>query len=347
MFAIQLNKLKLDLADIRNNLQWQNEIRMSVRPQIGETPPYVFNNENLLAMQANAPDRLSWQLQDHRYTVTALYGNFEKFVDEIVGAYIEIIPRVWPNYKSLPEVVQKQYRIGISQILGKWGPDSIYSSLPEVTLAEGLVAGLKGDEYTLIPQAILTDSNNYRADVINKIFDRIGIPSAYSLISSRSEIKSFLANTLGNQHTSENYLNLLIESRNKAAHGETTQVASLHELINYIDFIALLCESIESCLRDRLILSGIATGLSAHVGNVVHKWRGNIVGVKAISNHSIGVGTSLYFEKNGQLTPRTIKEVKLNKVTLSTVQMEDKMEFSVSLDGPVESNSAIYIRLTI
>ena len=347
MFSIQLGKLKSSVLGIRKSLDWQNLLRGSVLPQIGETPAYGIDAALRSAMQESAPDRLSWQLQDHRYTVTALYASYEKFIDELVGAYITLIPRVWPSYHALPDTVRRQYRLGISQILSKWGPDSIYASIPEASIALGLVTGLNGSEYTLLSQALLTDSNNYRTDVLNKIFERIGISSAFKLACSEPEIVEFLTNKLSDQHTAETFLSSLIESRNKASHGETTQVASYGELIHCIDFIVLLCESLEKCLRDSLIIAGTSSGVTKTIGNVIHRWSGNVVGFQASALHTIEPGMQFYFGNDEKLKLRTVIKIELDKVVQQSLSVTPKMEISMQLDGPVESKAKAYLRLNI
>lgn len=122
-------------------------------------------------LRNGAPDKLAWQILDSSAAVTRTYALWEQAICDLVEEYVGEISRLHPTYAGLAEAVRINHRVGVGYILSKWSPvNTLFSALSEEAIADGLVNGLRGNTYKLLTDAFLTDSDNYRADVVNRIF---------------------------------------------------------------------------------------------------------------------------------------------------------------------------------
>src|SRR5207248_926469 len=113
----------------------------------------------------------------------------------------------------------------------------------------------RSQQYSLLSDAFLTDTDNYRADTLKKLFRRCGFADAFASVTKHDEVSEFCKANLGTE-TAESFLNEFVRTRNEAAHGSTTATASVKEITNYASFVLLVVRVLASVLRSRAIRDG-------------------------------------------------------------------------------------------
>src|SRR5690242_19599963 len=99
----------------------------------------------------NIPSKLDWQVYDHCAAVTRIYAAYERFVSDLVGEYIRMLPRLYATYAELPLTLTRQHRRGIGHILLKLGETGRYKNIEEEVIVTQLAEGLSGaSSYTLL-----------------------------------------------------------------------------------------------------------------------------------------------------------------------------------------------------
>jgi hypothetical protein len=162
-----------------------------------------------------------------------------------------------PGYSLLHERVRIQHRIGVGHILIKWSnsPTSLYANLAEKELVAGLADGLRGTSYKLLSDAFLVDSDNFRAGPLGRLFTSLGFDNAFAWVKKYDRIVDFCQTNLSGAETPESFLDGFVRTRNEAAHGNITNLASVNEISNYADFTVLVLEALSALLRTHLIVS--------------------------------------------------------------------------------------------
>lgn len=339
MFSAVLNKLSKELSDIKSNVSWQDTLRATVYASIGETP-IAISADSLEAIQELAPNKVAWQLFDHCAAVSRIYGLFEQAVGDLVSEYAAFLPKVTPEYLNLHEDTRVQYRLGVAQILSKWKPSkSMYSHLPEDIIAAGLADGLRKNPYSLLTDAFLIDTDNYRTDTINRIFKRFGFEDAFAWVRGAPSIETFCTN-LGSD-SADSYLNEFVRVRNDAAHGNVASISSAKEILAFAEFVDLVVKELASLLLTRILKDGLAAGYSKVLGTVLHAYSNNVVGVSSSSSLTIKIGDILYAGAK-RLEPVSVVSLCKKEVDYPEIQLTHSLEFGVKLDKRVSSGASLY-----
>jgi MAE_28990/MAE_18760-like HEPN len=66
-----------------------------------------------LQLKYRAPDPTAWRTFDHAAAVTSLYASYERFVYDLLGDWLALVPSFYPNYNDLPSSVEFAHRDGI------------------------------------------------------------------------------------------------------------------------------------------------------------------------------------------------------------------------------------------
>lgn len=340
MFSPLINKLSKELADIKEIICWQENLRATVYAQIGAPQPIQLSDEALGAIQKLAPSKVAWQLFDHCASVSRIYGLFEQAVGELIVEYVQYIPKTTPIYSELCEDIRVQYRLGVSHILSKWKPSkSLFSDLPEDVIVAGLADGLRNQPYALLADAFLIDSDNYRTDTINRIFKRFGFEDAFAGIRKAPSIVNFCSN-LGSD-SADSYLNEFVRVRNEAAHGNIASICSSNEIVDYAEFVELVVKELASLLLSRMLRDGIAAGHSKLLGRVLHSYANNIVGVVSSSDLIIKNGDIFYAGKK-QLEPVQVVSLRICTKELLEISLSPNQEFGLKLDKNIPVGADLY-----
>lgn len=331
MFDVATNKLSIELTNIKKVISWQEQLRAAIYSP--GTALIDLDNEALLQLQEQAPSKVAWQLFDHCAAVSRIYGLFEQAVGELVAEYIEFVPTATPDYSGLLEETRIQYRLGVAQILSKWkSSKSLYSHLSEDVIAAGLADGLRNKSYSLIADAFLIDSDNYRTDTINRIFKRLGFDDVFAGIRKASSIAAFCSK-LGSE-SADSYLNEFVRVRNDAAHGNVASVSSSTEILNYAEFVELVIKELAVFLITRIIRDGVSSGHSVRLGGVLHVFSKNVVGVSSASEMTIKTGDRLYAGKK-KLESVTVISLRAGNTEHSEIKLFQGFEFGLGLDKKI------------
>lgn len=340
MFSTVITQLSKELEDVKEIVSWQDNLRATVFARIGDSPPIFIEDGALKAIQERAPNKLAWQLFDHCAAVSRIYALFEQAVGDLVAEYLAFLPGIAPDYADLHENTRLQYRLGVAQILSKWkSTKSLYSYLTEDVIAAGLADGLRKKPYSLLRDAFLIDTDNYRTDTITRIFKRFGFEDSFSWVRKAPSIQEFCDN-LGTD-SADSYLNEFVLVRNEAAHGNIQSISSAKEIIAYAEFIRLVVEELAALLRSHMLRTGVTAGCAQVLGEVLHVFSGNIVGVSSSSLSTIKNGDKLY-AGNKRIEPVTIVSLRVGAVDYPEIALTAGFEFGAKLDKKIPAGSSLY-----
>ena len=284
----------MELEKLRHVLETHDTIRdlvYAVDPF--ETEPTVeaahrLLNDPLRTIKDKAPQRNDWLLYDHCAALTRMYSIFKKFIEDLATEYLFLLPSLYPQYSDLPLRVATQHRLGVAQILQKLGKDGPYKDLVESDVIRGLALGQSGCTYTLLPEAFLIDPQNYRAEVVNRIFQYLGLDDIWSGLERHPRVIHFMDNRDVTE-TPRTLLKKLVDERNLASHTGTLQIWALPELRAYTEFLAIVAEVLAGLVMKSAVLRKLSLREFIEQGTVIHKFRDNIVGA-ALSSGEIAVG---------------------------------------------------------
>jgi hypothetical protein len=246
--ALATNEAMRDLLISRHDLL--SAVGTQVPADADETIQTV---QTLGSLVPHIPDKVDWQVYDHCAAVTRIYAVYERFVSDLVGEYVRMLPKLYGKYSDLPQPVTKQHRRGIGHILLKLGETGLYKNIEEEVVVAQLAAGLSGAAgYTLLTEAFFIDRQNLRLEALVRLFSSLGVENPGRSIESHPAILDFMAKEGTEGSSVEIELQTFIGYRNEAAHKKVENLLSKDETAAVGRFICALGHALADLVKNEI-----------------------------------------------------------------------------------------------
>jgi len=338
MFWSTVGRARKDLDDLRRVVATHEELRnLAISSEHSGVLRRIIE-ENGFPPPA-FPTRSVWVLYDHCAAITRLYAIFEDFVDNIIKEYLEALPNIYPAYLDLPQPVLTQHRIGVAQILSKLGDKGLYKHLTEQVTLQGISEGNLGRNYSLLPEAFLTDAQNYRAEQINIVFSYLAISSIWAGVEKHVEILEYMRWRDPNE-APRTILSKLVGDRNLAAHSVVSDVLSTVELLSLVRFIEVVVIAISEIARKNCVTLECSRGKRLVMFNVIHTYSNRIVGVKFIDGQ-INVDSPLLVLEGNRAFKARVLSIRNLTIPLESADAHSYPELGLQLDVQVRKGARL------
>jgi hypothetical protein len=342
MFRGLLERLRVEIGVIKNAVDIHEHARTSFfSGSVGD------ELDCWALVRSKSPNRLDWQIYDHCAAFTRLYAVYERFIEDLIAEYLELIPTLYPSYNELPEPILRQHRLGCGQILLKLGSEGPYRHLREEEIVARLSDGLAGRaNYRLINDAFFVERQNYRADSISRLCSFVGIEDVSTRIAKSSGMKKFLRENLGDTVTFQSELQTFVRRRNEAAHGDVGEVVGSDDFKVVADFISLICEILAEFVTSQVLARRLIRGECTEVGEIIETYcHGSVVVVRAKSG-LVKVGDALMVKQNDRLRSISVSSIQIDGSSVDHVQARSGQELGLKVSQPCRVGTTIYTLLT-
>lgn len=193
---------------------------------------------------------------DYAAFAVALYAAFEKFIENLVAAYVRLETRR-VHYADLPPKLVKKHLSRTAEILsrGRLG-EGRYAALSELDVVKNLFECLNGvTPYTLNDAAVIAHDVNLRPGEIDALFAAIGIEQVCERIRRADALLEWYCASKGlaqapqdgiSSATIAQRIEDVVERRNQVAHrgGNPVDLLGVDEMSDTIGFIEAFSKSI-------------------------------------------------------------------------------------------------------
>lgn len=191
---------------------------------------------------------------DYAAFVVALYASFEKFVENLITAYVRLeAGRV--DYAALPKKLTDKHLAGTAELLwrGRRG-DSRYVGLSELGVVKNLFECLSGAKpYELNEAVVIAHDANLRAGEVDALFGAVGIEQICERACRADAVVAWYCTAQGldtppqdgvKRTVLEERLKDIVERRNQVAHrgGNPMNLlggADMREAVAFIESLAM------------------------------------------------------------------------------------------------------------
>jgi hypothetical protein len=354
MFAPLTTRVRSEVETLKLVIETHDRFREFVfsRPEAtpeherylqGKTKPseqeFTSEIKYLEEIRSKAPTKSAWQVYDHCAAFTRLYAVYEQFVEDLVSEYLQMLPALYPSYEDLPPSVATQHRIGVGQILLKLGKDGPFKDLQVPAVIQGLSRGVLGDAgYALFPDAFLVDPQNYRSEMVVKLFTYVGLNNCWPWVEKHPQMSGFMQKSRDPNETSKTVLHEFVEYRNKASHTVVADIVSSEEIKSVADFVVILCEALTQLVMKQVVTRKKELGEVEHFGRVLHRFSGNIVGVK-MAKVDFKIGDELLIVNKQSCFGATVVSIKIDQTLQEKFEAQEGQEVGIKLSVRVNENS--------
>ncbi|WP_163784823.1 MAE_28990/MAE_18760 family HEPN-like nuclease [Myxococcus vastator] len=230
---------------------------------------------------------------DYAAYAVALYASFEKFIENLVTAYVQLESRR-VQYAELPKKLVKKHLARTAEILsrGRIG-EGRYAGLSELGIVKNLFDCLNGaNPYALNEVAVVAHDQNLRAGEIDRVFAAVGIEAVCDSVRWADYLLDWYCNAQQldarpqdgvPSATVEEWLKDIVERRNQVAHrgGNPDDLLGADKMRDAIQFIEAFSRSVFAMtvgryLRDHYAVPGKGIQLVQRQGDGPHK-KGTVV----------------------------------------------------------------------
>ena len=191
MFDELLKTVSLRISTVRGMIKTNDKLRRIVfRDSL--TRQNLEENAEFAALIEGIPSEREWLVYDRCAVVTRLYAIYERFVEDLISDWLQLIPVLVSSYSDLGENIQNTHRQGIGRLLVDLNKNR-FQHLSVEKVVQGLFCGITSTgKYELLPEAFLLHEQNLRKEVLEKLLADAGIENAWKWVINHREIKYFV-----------------------------------------------------------------------------------------------------------------------------------------------------------
>lgn len=343
MFSSFTNRLQEQVDTIKAVLDTHDSLRniifWNAEPASG--PENAGIQQAIDAVKRRAPSKPAWQIYDHCAAFTRLYAVYEQFVENLASEYLRMLPRLYVRYEDLPPTVTTQHRVGVAQILQKIGKDGPYKDLEERSIIRDLAHGLLGNpNYTLLRNAFLIDPQNYRSEIVNKLFSYLGFGNSWVWVEKHPLMVAFMQSRRDPNETAATLLHDFVEYRNEASHTLVGDIVATEEIKSIADFVVVLSETLSQLVMKNAVQRRKELGEVSTIGVVVHKFSDRIVGAR-MSAGAVAIGNPLVVMQKQACFRATIESIQILQTPYDHLETQDDQEIGLGLTEIVNEGAEL------
>lgn len=276
-------------------------------------------------------------------SVTRLYAVYEMFIETAISDYLDSLSE-FKSFSSLSSSFKKEYRNGISYILGKVDQGR-YRHLNYENIVKWYYEALSDNEnYQIISDALIRHEQNLRLNIVDSLFSRIQLTDFKNWLSSHPDIRALYQDGGSITEQFESEINDFVQLRNDASHGAIDSLEGDDNLVRLCEVVAAVVNAVSSFLTKSLILIMEDSGDLIHLGNVIESFGQNGSFITKIKKDTeVSEGDKLYFLGNNNCHSQTIESMMIDDQSITNlVAKNDDYEVGIKCADGVKKNFRIY-----
>ncbi|MBE9143407.1 MAE_28990/MAE_18760 family HEPN-like nuclease [Planktothrix mougeotii] len=352
MFENLLETSSIKIATVRAMLQTNDKLRAIVfgKPSLNKDP--LPENNDFLELAQEFPGEIEWKIYDHCATVMRLYAIYERFVEDLISEWLQLLPELISSYSDLDETIQNTHREGIGRLLiypkkiRFEDPENQNLSIYYKKVVQGFLAAISDHEkYELLPEIFIFHEQNLRKDALVELFTKAGIEKAWEWIIHYRQIKYFIEQVRGNQNTAEAELKQFIHYRNKAAHGSINEILGIQELLYLADFVEALCQALAELVTYQILLKKVSIGQAQKVGRVTEWFKKQKAAIVIVENITLSVGDKLFLvnEESSYCSLTRIESIQIDSQPRNEVKISSPTEVGLKFNIDTRKGFSLYL----
>jgi HEPN superfamily protein len=333
MFSGVIGRLRLDTKAIKDVVEL-HEYSRGLFYAKESVAGQESNVEDLWqVVRGRDPGRSAWQVYDHCAALLRLYAVYSIFLEDLVADYLSTLPEIYETYDLLPEPILKQHRTGFGQIMLKLGDTGPYRHLRENDIILQLSQGMSGARpYTLLKDAFFVDRQNYRSEIVGRLFGNLGLENICSRIAKHPSMERLLAERFGNASTFESELDGFVKLRNEAAHSPVEEVIAASQFLTTADFVLLACEILTDIVSREVLVRKAKCRPGVQLGIVEHVYHAGKVAIVKMAPATLTVGDDIALFRNDRIRIAKVLSIQDNDLAVNSITALEGQEVGVGLD---------------
>lgn len=278
---------------------------------------------------------------DYSSLIVSLYGVLEQYIETLMRAYSSSLNSVVPHYADMPESVRSSHVNLTFDLISKSEQSRYRGMVTPQALVANLHSCLSNQAvYRINTDAFCLHTANFRADVVDQLFGRVGIKG----ISQRLHLFSPLTECLQALYPGANlaalnpevkyfHLNDLAERRNEVAHGSVSNLLSVDIICDYVNFVESYCVALYELVRCHF-LEYVTRHTATALGKAIAVYNNTIVCLE-LRDVAVSVGDILIAVTSRDERPYLageIREMQVDRKPIESVHAAAPVKVGIRVD---------------
>lgn len=201
---------------------------------------------------------------DYNANIISLYGYWEQYIEAVIKEYLIDLKRLNSCNDVKNQTIATRYQKSIIELFRKInGSSPKFNHLTDVNLINAMYVVCSQKQNDYIPEAFFQSGGNYNYSETSDCLKRLGLNSIDNDLKYYPSLKTYymrhglVEDTIKHASVDTLYskLNNLVLFRNEIAHGgsDGSNLLSVEEIKEYIDFMKSFASSITECLNDDIL----------------------------------------------------------------------------------------------
>ena len=298
-----------------------------------------------LNLSENSISITEWEIYEHSAVVAQLYATYENFVEKLISKWLEALPQLFTKYDELEEVIRKNHRIGVGNLISKLGNNRYDLSLEQII--QGLFYGINKNsksKYELIPESFLINfQNNLREKELQNLLTAVGLNDSsnskfcWMWLENHQNIKEYIDNILGGSNTLKKELDQFIEYRNASVHSlvQENEFLGYDSLLNLCSFVDAICEALADLLIYHFLIKGVKTKKTKKIGIIQKFLSDKQVIIATVNSVTLSIKDTIFIVNPNSSYSKAaiIRELKnTNGESKQTMRINKQQDISLQVD---------------
>lgn len=243
--------------------------------------------------------------------VTRLYAIYEHFVESLLSDFLDSIPEL-VAYSSLSDGLKKEYRFGISHILGKIDADRYSHLTHENVILWYHEAISNAPNYRFVTEALTRHDHNLRLNIVENLVSRLDLNGLREWLAHSEDIVALYEERTAVIEQLDAELRSFVQLRNDAAHGTLQTLEGRDNLERYCNLMSALIKALAEYFSKCLLQHRVKAGKSRKIGVVTEVFaKANAFIVQLESGSVLTRGSSVHLVSSCQYRSDTVLSMQL------------------------------------
>lgn len=301
---------------------------------------------------------------NYNSAIVSMYGLVEQYIKALMHDYLESLQKIVPSYSNLPEHIVNNH-VAVSFELIKQTEQSRYRGAnTKKEIISKLNCCLSTPQYELNCEAFCQNTANFRSDVVDDFFRKVGIsnimqqtlgnPRFTSLLKDLglSELRYDIEKTVDKrkkedrikslQERAFSFLNDLADRRNEVAHGVTSDLLDLEILLNYTELLNAFGNSIYDVVLQNLKREEVRF-IGSKIGKPIDVYKDGYVSCLLSNNVQIRKDDSIVAQNDNELISGRILEIQEDDIKTDEVSSDRNVEIGLRLDCKIKKTHKLFV----
>lgn len=296
-------------------------------------------------LNSNEIDRKTIKTFNYNSIIISLYGFFERYIEETIRGYVNILSINIPFFKDIPIVIINNHlKLSVDKMNLLINKNREINDVEIYEMISNIESCKNKPTFRLNNEVFTYHTSNIRCEILNNMFSKVDINNISRIMMKYYKFENYLKYKYPGRELNKiedevvySYLEDLIQRRNDVAHGVISEILSVDILKEIIDFLLILGESLNYVIYKNLY-KNLYSYKSIKLNNVIKIHNNNIICIE-INELNINLGDIIIAKTpDNDILFSEVKELQVNRISYPKLEVTENTCIAIKVEFIAKDN---------